>query len=379
MFKHFLFDPPKLINRVKMVCTKKNLNSGLAITSRVIGSGNTLPILNNILFKTEEGRLRLSSTNLEMAINTWVGGKIEEEGEITIPARLINDYVNNIVSEKITITSKNQTLFLEAQNAQTHIKGLSSEEFPLIPQIKEESFGKVDGKELSRAIKEVTFSAAFSETQPEISGVLFSFDGQEMIIAATDRYRLAEGKIKLITPVAAPKQIIVPARAVNELGRVMGTGVVEIFLGDGQICFRTLDIELVSRLIEGQYPDYKQIIPKSYGTEAEVDREEFMQSLKGASLFASENNNIELDLNPQNKEITIKSQSSQVGDSEIRLEGKIEGQKNTIIFNYRYLLECLNNLSDEKIILKIINAASPAAIVPAGRENYLYIVMPIKI
>jgi len=364
---------------MKMVCTKKNLNSGLAITSRVIGSGNTLPILNNILFKTEEGRLRLSSTNLEMAINTWVGGKIEEEGEITVPARLINDYVNNIVSEKITITSKNQTLLLEAQNTQTHIKGLSPEEFPLIPEIKEDGFVKIDGKELSAAIKEVTFSAAFSETQPEISGVLFVFEENTLTLAATDRYRLAEAKVKLQSPITSAKQVIVPARAVNEIGRVMGSGVVEIFLGEGQICFRAPDIELISRLIEGQYPDYKQIIPKNYATEAEVSREEFIQSLKAASLFASENNNIELDLNPQNKLITIKSQSSQVGDSEIGLEAKFSGQKNNIIFNYRYLLECLGNLSDEKVMLKIIGASSPAAIVPMGRENYLYIVMPIKI
>jgi len=362
-----------------MVCTKKNLNSGLTITSRVIGSGNTLPILNNILFKTEEGRLKLSSTNLEMAINTWVGGKIEEEGEITVPARLINDYVNNIAADKITITSKNHTLHLEAEKAQTHIKGLSSEEFPLIPEIKEESFTKVDGKEFSHVIKEVTFAAAFSETQPEISGVLFSFDTDTLTLAATDRYRLAEGKVKLSTQVSAPKQVIVPARAVNELGRIMGSGVVEILLGDAQICFKAPDIELVSRLIEGQYPDYKQIIPGSYVTEAEVGRQALIQTLKAASLFASENNNIELDLNPQNKQIVIKSQSSQVGDSEIGLDAKISGQKNTIVFNFRYLLECLNSLPDENIILKIIGASSPAAIVPAGRENYLYIVMPIKI
>lgn len=373
------FELSRLIYGVKMVCTKKNLHSGLSVASRVIGSGNTLPILNNILFKTEDGRLRLSSTNLEMAINTWVGGKIEEEGEITVPARLINDYINNLVSEKITITSKNQTLFLEAQNAQTHIKGLSSEEFPLIPKIKEESFTKADGKELGEAISQVTFAAAFSETQPEISGVLMVFDGETLTLAATDRYRLAESRVKLQLPVSAARQVIVPARAVNELGRVMGAGVVDIFLGEGQICFRAPDIELVSRLIEGQYPDYKQIIPANYSSEAEVRRDEFIQSLKAASLFASENNNIELDLNPQNKLITIKSQSSQVGDSEIRLEAVISGPKNTIVFNYRYLLECLGNLSDEKITLKVIGSSSPAALVPAGRDNYLYIVMPIKI
>ena len=332
---------------MKMVCTKKNLNTGLVIASRVIGSGNTLPILNNILFKTDEGRLKLSSTNLEMAINTWVGGKIEEEGEITVPARLVNDYVNNLIADKITISSKNQTLFLEAEKANTHIKGLSPEEFPLIPQVKEGGFAKIEGKNL--------------------------------VLAATDRYRLAERKVELASEVATPRQIIVPARTVNELARILGDGLADIYLTDGQICFKTMDTELVSRLIEGQYPDYKQIIPKNFSTEAEVEKDQLIQSLKGASLFASENNNIELDLNPQNKQIMIKSQSAQVGDSEIRLDAKFNGQKNSIIFNYRYLLECLNNLTDEKVVLKIINSSSPAAIAPVGRENYLYIVMPIKI
>ena len=364
---------------MKMVCTKKNLNTGLVIASRVIGSGNTLPILNNILFKTDEGRLKLSSTNLEMAINTWVGGKIEEEGEITVPARLVNDYVNNLIADKITISSKNQTLFLEAEKANTHIKGLSPEEFPLIPQVKEGGFAKIEGKNLREAIHEVTFAAAFSETQPEISGVLFSFEGKNLVLAATDRYRLAERKVELASEVATPRQIIVPARTVNELARILGDGLADIYLTDGQICFKTMDTELVSRLIEGQYPDYKQIIPKNFSTEAEVEKDQLIQSLKGASLFASENNNIELDLNPQNKQIMIKSQSAQVGDSEIRLDAKFNGQKNSIIFNYRYLLECLNNLTDEKVVLKIINSSSPAAIAPVGCENYLYIVMPIKI
>lgn len=364
---------------MRMVCTKKNLSSCLAVTSRVIGSGNTLPILNNILFKTEEGRLKLSSTNLEMAVTTWVGGKIEEEGEITIPARLINDYVNNIIADKITITSKNQILSLEAEKTQTHIKGLPAEEFPLIPKIKEGVFAKINSKELSKTIHEVTFASAFSETQPEISGVLLVFEGETLTLAATDRYRLTEGRVPLTTPTQSAKQVIVPTRAVNEASRIIGSGQVEIFLGEGQICFRSPEVELVSRIIEGQYPDYKQIIPKNYTTEAEVEKDQFTQSLKAASLFSSDNNNIELELNPQNKQIIIKSQSAQVGDSEIRLDAKFAGEKNSIIFNYRYLLECLSSLDDERVVLKVIGPSSPAAIVPAGRENYLYVVMPIKV
>lgn len=364
---------------MKIVCTKKNLHQGLSVASRVIGSGNTLPVLNNILFKTESGRLKLSSTNLEVAINIWVGGRIEEEGELTVPARLINDYVNNLSTDQITITSQDQTMFLEGERAKTHIKGLPSEEFPLIPRVEEDVYAKLKSEKLSQAVREVVFAASYSETQPEISGILFNFEGKVLTLAATDRYRLAEESVELSGEVSNARQIIIPARAVNEVGRLLSGGDVEIYLSEGQICFRTEGTELVSRLIEGNYPDYKQIIPKNFTTEAVLNRVDLIQSLKAASLFASDNNNIEFDITPQNKQVVIHSQSAQTGDSEIALPGQLSGQKNSIIFNFRYLLECLSNLQDEKVTLKVIDAGSPAQIVPSARENYLYLVMPIKI
>lgn len=364
---------------MKGIFTRKNLTSALNQCSRIISAGAALPILNNFLLKTDKGRLKISATNLEMGINIWVGGKIEEEGEITIPAKLINDYITNILSEKLTLTKKNQTLLLEGETTQTTIKGLNADEFPLIPQIKDESFCKIQGSELVRAIREVSFAAAYSETQPELSGVLFIFEGKNLTIAATDRYRLAEAKITLASEVDSPKQVIIPHRAVLEIGRTSETGAVEIFLSEGQICIKTDTTELTSRLIDGQYPDYKQIIPKNFVSEAEVARTELAQSLKAASLFAVDNNNIELQLNPQTKSLVIKSQSAQIGESEITLAADIRGEKNSIIFNYRYLLDCLNNLLDDKVKLMVASSLSPAQIAPVGRENYLYMAMPIKI
>lgn len=367
---------------MRVVCKKENLNSGLTICSRIIGSGNTLPVLNNILLKTDEGRIKISSTNLELAVNTWVGGRVEEEGDITVPARLVNDYVNNVPTDQLTISSKDQTLFLTSKKANSHIKGISSEEFPLIPQITEKVFTKTKTEELARGIKEVVFAASFSETQPEISGILFSFEGKTLTLSATDRYRLAEAKLGLLETVVEERQIIVPARSVSELGRIIaGAGeseVVEIYLSEGQAMFHTPNTELITRLIEGQYPDYQQIIPKDFTTEAEIDKSKFTQALKTVSLFASENNNIEVEVVPQSKTLVVKSQSAQTGDSEVTLEASVMGQKNTIIFNHRYLLECLNNLSEESVILKLIDPSSPAALVPRGRDNYIYIVMPIK-
>ena len=349
------------------------------MTSRVISAGSTLPVLNNILLKTEGGRLRLSSTNLEIAINTWVGGKIEEEGELTVPARLVNDYINNLLADKVTLESKNQTLYIEAEHAKTNIKGLSGEEFPLIPKISEEIYTKIDSEKLRAAIREVAYASAYSETQPEISGVLFSFNENTLTLAATDRYRLAESRTELMDKVKQPKQSILPGRAVGEINRILGTGPVEVFLTEGQIMFRTPDTEIISRLIDGQYPDYQQIIPKNFPTEATMDRGAWLQSLKAASLFTTDNNNVEIEINPQGKQIVIKSQSAQTGDSEIKLDATVVGAKNSIIFNYRYLVECLNNLKDDQVALRVIDAGSPAQIAPVGRDNYQYIVMPIKI
>jgi len=363
---------------MKAVCKKNNLNTGLATASRIISTNNSLPVLNNILLRTELGRLKISSTNLELAINTWVGGKIEEEGDITIPAKLINDYVNSLTTEKLTISSKNQTLYLETSESKSHIKGLSSEEFPLIPQIQEPLYAKIKGTELAAAIHTVVFAASFSETQPEISGVLFEFNGAELIIAATDRYRLAEARVKVAEKPSETRRIIIPNRSVVELGRVMQGGDVEIYLSEGQIMFKNDSIELISRVIEGLYPDYQQIIPKNFTSEAETEKTEMIRALRAVGLFATDTNNIEIEIDPQGKRVVVRSQANQTGDSEVAVQAETIGRGNKIIFNHKYLLDCLNNLNDERVILKTIDPSSPAAIVPKGREDYIYIVMPIK-
>ena len=363
---------------MKMVCIKKNLTHGLQTTSRVVGGVNSLPILNNILFKTDQGRLRISGTNLEMAVNTWVAGKVEEEGEITIPAKLVSEYIHNLAAEKVTLKTEKLTLKIEGENTETHIKGLPAEEFPLIPDTGEEVFGKLDGEVLKKAISEVVFAAAYSEAQPEISGVLFRFSGNNLELAATDRYRLAESRVNMEQAAPEEKQIIVPARAVSEIGRILGQGVVEIFLREGQACFKNQETEIITRLIDGQYPDYKQIIPTSFSSQAEFDRVALSQAIKAASLFAADNNNIELEFLP-GKELVVAAASAQVGDSRIRVAGDVGGTKNKIIFNYRYLLDCLNILPDEKVVLKVISETAPVAIAPAKRQDFLYIVMPIKV
>ena len=365
---------------MKLVCTKENLKKGLFVVSRVVGTGNPLQVLNNILVKTDQGRIKLSSTNLEIGVNTWVGGKVEEEGALTVPAKLINEYINNLPTEKVTLESlKDNTLNLESENYHTKIKGLPHEDFPLIPQVTEEPFAKIDAAELRNSFAETIWASAANETQPEISGIFMGFEGDQIRIAATDRYRLAERTAKLLEPARGTKEVIVPARTVSEVYKILSIsrGTVEIYFSESQVLFKFDETELISRLIDGSYPDYRQIIPKSFKTEAVVDRQGFTHALKAAALFAPDSNNVTVEV--KSKGITVTASSMAAGENITQVEAKVTGDDNVAVFNYRYLLDCLNNLSEPSVNFKMINDASPSALLPQGRDNYTYIVMPIKL
>jgi DNA polymerase-3 subunit beta len=366
---------------MKLICTKDNLKKGLFVVSRVVGSGNPLQVLNNILIKTDHGRIKLSSTNLEIGVNTWVGGKIENEGALTVPARLINEYINNLPTEKVTLESvEGNNLRLESENYHTSVKGLSSEDFPLIPQVTEEPFAKIDGEEFREALSETLWAASANETQPEISGVFIAFEDDKARIAATDRYRLAERIVGLKGVVKGSKEVIVPARTISELYKILsiGEGEVEIYFSESQVLFKFDDTELISRLIDGQYPDYRQIIPKEFKTEVEVERQELIHALKAASLFVPDSNNVTVEVKPA-EGITVTASSMAAGENTTQIKAKVTGIENTAVFNFRYLLDCLNNLTEPNVKFKMINDASPAAVVPLKRDNYVYIVMPIKL
>lgn len=365
---------------MKLVCTKENLRKGLFVVSRVVGGGNPLQVLNNILLKTDQGRIKLSSTNLEIGVNTWVGGKIEEDGALTVPAKLINEYINNLPSEKVTLESRdNTTLSLESENYHTNIKGLSHEDFPLIPQVTDEPFAKIDATELRSAFAETIWASAANETQPEISGIFMGFEQDSVRIAATDRYRLAERTAKLLEPARGIKEVIIPSRTVSEVYKILSIskGGVEIYFSESQVLFKLDETELISRLIDGSYPDYRQIIPKNFKTETVMGREDLIHGLKAASLFAPDSNNVTVEIKKQG--VTVTASSMAAGENTTQIEAKVTGDDNVAVFNYRYLLDCLNNLSEASVNLKMINDVSPAAVVPVGRDNYVYIVMPIKL
>jgi DNA polymerase-3 subunit beta len=233
---------------------------------------------------------------------------------------------------------------------------------------------------LRDALLETTWAAAVNETQPEISGIYMAFESDKLRIAATDRYRLAERTATLLEPAVETKEVIVPSRTINELNKILGTGKgeVSIYFSDSQVLFKFDETEIISRLIDGTYPDYRAIIPKEFKTQAVVPRDELIHALKATALFAPDTNNIQLEV-AEDGNIKVSASSAAAGENEAMVKSKVSGGPNNAIFNFRYLLDCLNNLTEANIVLKMISDASPAMVTPEKRDNYLYIVMPIKI
>ena len=359
---------------------KENLAKALSVCGRVVSTRGSLEILSNIMLSTENGRMKVSATNLEVGINYWIGGKIEKEGDITIPARLFTDVVGSINSEKIDILVEDYDIHIKSENDNLMIKGLPAEDFPIIPTIKEEPTFSIKATDLKDALNLVNFAAAIDEARPVLSGIYFNLNDNKLTLAATDSYRLAEKVVDLPVKVTKKAEIIVPAKTMIELSRVLGDiiGDVNIFINENQILFAAKDIEFTSRLIEGQFPNYGQIIPEENETKAVVPKDEFIGVLKVASLFARENaNSISLHFKSKG-EIEVKANSAQVGESNSVVKTKVEGKDGEISFNARYIIDALNNIKQDKVTFEISGKLNPGTMKPADTKGYTYIIMPLR-
>lgn len=365
---------------MKLSFTQENLNRGLEITSHIASRNQTLPVLNNVLITAEKGVIKLTTTNLEIGINCQVRGKVEEEGKITVQAKLLADYVNSLSHERVDLLTEKESLKIASGKAQTMIKGSSAEEFPLIPQVEKKRSYQVKVKEFKKAIAQVIFAAAADETRPEISGIFLKPEDDGLVLAATDSYRLAEKKIKLEKETKESEGVIIPSRTLQELSRVLGeeTEVLDFYLSENQILFVFEGIEIVSRLIEGQYPDYKQIIPQANKTRVVLDTREFIKIVRTTSFFCKPGiNDVNLEFLPEGK-VVVSASNTQVGENISEIEGAVEGEKNSIVFNYRYLLDGLASLETEEFSLELTDEANPGVIKPVGQADHLYIIMPIR-
>jgi len=365
---------------MKASVLKENLAKALSVCGRVVSTKGSLEILSNIMLSTENGRMKVSATNLEVGINYWLGGKIDKDGEITLPARLFTDVVNSIISEKIELFVEDYNVHIKSSNDNLTIKGLPAEDFPIIPTIKEEPTFSISASVLKDALNLVNFAAAIDESRPVLSGIYFNVLGEKLVLAATDSYRLAEKVLTLSKKSAKKMEIIVPAKTMIELSRILSdiTGDVNVFINENQILFAAKDIEFTSRLIEGQFPNYKQIIPEENETKAVLPKDEFIGVLKVASLFARENaNSINL-LFKTKGEIEIKAISAQVGESSSTIKTTITGKDGEISFNARYILDALNNIKEDKVSFEMSGKLNPGTLKPAEVTDYTYIIMPLR-
>ncbi len=375
---------------MKISCTQENLNQGLSVVSHIASKSTNLPILSNVLIKVEDKLINFSATNLEIGITISIRGKIETDGDFSVNARLLSDYISLLPKERIDIDLEDDNLNIKCLKQKTKIKGQSATDFPLIPIIKKENPRIINAQVFKQAISKVIFAVSTSETRPEISGVFVKFTNNEIILAATDSYRLTEKKLKINN--SSDKEdvsLIIPVKTLQELLRILGifrdnisledVENLEIYLSNNQIMFSYNGVDLISRLIEGQYPDYTQIIPTVNKNQIKVNTANLIKAVKTSSLFTKTGiYDIKLDFNTEAKEIVISSSSSQTGENISSVEADISGETTNIVLNYRYLLDGLQNINSENVLIELNNNNNPLVVKSDVSEDYVYIIMPIK-
>jgi DNA polymerase-3 subunit beta len=373
---------------MKLSCLQENLNKGLNIVGRAVATRSTLPITQNILLSAEQSRLKLAATNLEMAVTCWIGAKVKQKGEITAPARLLTDFVNSLPNDliEINLPTSGRILELKSGHFQAHIHGIDAADFPPIPQINDGITTTIEASGLREGITQVAFAAATEESRPVLTGINTEFDGDQLSLVAADGFRLAIHKTTLNSQVKETTTVIIPARTLSELSRLLGEQEepVEITVNEkkSQILFRLKDAEIVSQLIQGSFPNYSQVIPQTYTTRAVVDISEFLRVTKMSSIFARDASGIvRLVITPGTElapgKVTVSAQAEEVGDNVGEVDALIDGEESKIAFNVRYLSDVLAVLPQAQVALELTTPSSPGTIRPIGVDNYVHVVMPM--
>ncbi len=377
---------------MKLSCTKDNLHQGLSITSHLMAKNTNLPILQNVLLKAEGGTIRFTATNLDLAVNCSVRGKVDEPGEYTIPSKLFFDYVSLLPNETIHIQADEQAAQIECGTHKTKINGLTSAEFPLVPRVLGERSVQIPVGDFKRALSQVLFAVTTNESRPELTGVSFQFvpheDEGRLTMAATDSYRLAEATIPVVSPIEEPMALVVPAKTLAEVNRILSVfkddvelpSFLTLSISGSQVVFVYGSVELISRIIDEQYPDYRQIIPTQFQTQALIDREDFMKAVKSASLFSKNGLfDVSLGFDPQSKQLCVSATDATRGHNQSQCSADVSGQANTVTVNYRYLLDGLQAISSDQVMFEMIDPGNPCLLTPKGAtEGFRYVVMPIK-
>jgi len=375
---------------MKVSCLQENLSKGLSIVGRAVSPRSTLPVLGNVLLATDNGRLKLSATNLEVGINCWIGGKVEEEGSTTVPARTFIDLVNAFPPERVDmeLVERTQTLNLRAGRSEANVKGIDAEEFPVVPVPDGDGNIPIDPEVLRKAIDQVALAAATDESRPILTGVLTKFEGSQLTMAAADGFRLSVRTVPLPEHVADPFSIIVPARALAELGRISGEQTdpinINITPARNQVVFQLTDIVLVSQLIDGNFPDYHQIIPGSRNTHTVVDTAALLKACKTAQIFARDAAHIvRMHIHPTSEispgRLIVSATSAETGDDVSELDASVEGEEVEIAFNVKYLIDVLSVIETPQVALDTTASSSPGVLRPVGDVPFTHVIMPMHV
>jgi DNA polymerase III subunit beta len=375
---------------MKVSVSQPQLAHGLSIVSHAVSPRSTLPVLANILVATDEGRLRLSATNLEMGITCWIGARVEEEGSTTVPARTFTDLVSMLPGDQVSLNLNlhTQTLTVKCGTSVTDIKGIDAQEFPPIPALDLADGIQLNVADFKEMIQQVVFSASQDEARPVLTGVLVNITGNEISLVATDGFRVSVRKAELTTAVLRPVSAIIPARALSELARIATDGEQTITMlvppARGQVIFHVKDVELVSQLIEGNFPDYKAIFPRAFKTRTILSTPGLLKACKQAEIIARESTNVaRLNIVPGGEmipgKIEISATSEETGSSEIELDATTEGNPLLIAFNVRFLREVLEVIKTPNVSLEMNTATTPGLVRPVGDDHYSHVIMPMHL
>ena len=371
---------------MKLSALQENFSQGLSIVGRGVSSRTTLPVTQNVLLSTENGQLKLTATNLEIAISTWIGAQIEQEGSITVPARLLTEFINSLPQERIDINMQEDPLGLNIECArfEAQINGITAEDFPPIPNVDTGAIGKISSDIFSKAVSHIAFVAATEDSRPVLTGVKVEITGKKFTLAAADGFRLAvyEGKLESTVDVDS-LEFTIPAKSMSEvrnlLGNAGGTVQFTVTPNENKALFKIGDVEMFSQLQEGTFPNYNQLIPEKFETRAVIANSELLKSVQTAFAYGRSGSGI-VRLRIKNDEGHANVHVS--GETEgavfrAEIPATIEGEDSNIAFSGRYLVEVLQALGDCDVAIETTSSSSPGVVRAVEKSNYVHVVMPM--
>lgn len=372
---------------MKITILKENLKKGIGVVERIAQKSLSLPVLNNILIKSEKNLLSLTTTNLEVGIRWWALAKCEKPGGIIVPARLFSNFVNLLPDGPLELETEGLLLKIKNGKHQSRLKGFNPEDFPLLPQISQGESISLDGPTFCQSLGQVFDIASFSPARTEISGVFCQFQKDQIKIVATDSFRLGEKKIFFKSPLSKEYAFILPQLTAREIVNIFSEDKTEIkiYFSPNHLLFESMlpegkhpQVHLVSRLLEGEFPDYQAIIPKKIEAQAIFSKNELLNQIKSASLFSGKINEVKLNIAPQKGEMEVFSQNPDLGEYRSNLSGEIKGKPLRASFNHRFLVDGLLKIKSPEVIFELTSEEEPAILKPTGTGDFLYVVMPIK-